>query len=74
MATYPNVRYPKAISRRGGCKVSWMTFDTLKKAEAASKCALVEARYLERLGYDWGYCAPGSITKTAEGHYEVCIP
>lgn len=60
----------------GGCKVGWRYFRD--KADAEAYAALQnEMRPLqEQLGYDWGYCWPGSITerKDKEGkvEFEVC--
>ena len=65
--------YPKALFTRGGCKVSWMYFADREDAEKASEVARKEAVFVSNLGYDFGYCSPGSITETKDG-YEVCIP
>lgn len=75
-AEYPN--HPRnhserPISERGGCKVRWETFATREEAEKVSKWAIVEAEIKSRMGYDSGYCSPGSIEEKKTGVYEVCI-
>jgi hypothetical protein len=67
--------YPPTDYTRCGCKVGWRTYDTLEDAEKCAEAARWNARIKEDLGYDFGYCAPGSITKVSDGSgYEVCIP
>ena len=61
------------VDQRGGCKVGWLTYATESEAEAASAWAITEAQSKAELGYDFGYCAPGSIAKVAKG-FEVCMP
>lgn len=63
----------KPISQRGGCKVGWATFATEDEAKTASAWAIEEAKIKAGEGYDFGYCAPGSIDKNKAG-YEVCLP
>jgi len=59
---------------RVGCKVSWNYYDKLADAEACSKAAIHNAEIQESLGYDFGYCSPGSIRQRENGQYEVCLP
>lgn len=72
---YPNHNRPNVtpISQRSGNKVGWRTYKTKAEANTVAKWARVEAKIKSRQGYDFGYCSPGSITKTEDG-YEVCIP
>jgi len=65
--------YPAAQDLRSGCKVSWMTYDKREDAEACSEAAHWNAAIKWDLGYDFGYCSPGSITEK-DGRFEVCIP
>lgn len=69
------MRYPSnTVSERTGIKVGWRTYadkaDADKCAEAARHNAVID----RNAGYDFGYNAPGSISKTADGNFEVCIP
>jgi hypothetical protein len=66
--------YPKPVRKRGGCKVSWFVYAEKTAAEQAAEVARKEARRLDVLGYDFGYQAPGRITTTPDGLFEVCIP
>ena len=66
--------YPPPLSQRSGCKVGWLIYASKTEAEAAAKFAVVEASRREAEGYDFGYCAPGSITELKDGTFEVCIP
>lgn len=66
--------YPPTEDTRTGCKVGWRTYATREEAEACSKAARHNAAIQAGFGYDFGYCAPGSITKLDNGHFEVCIP
>jgi len=67
--------YPQHIAYRGGCKVSWLTFDNETDARTAALVAAREADDLESRGYDFGFAAPGSIARDAEaGTFTVCIP
>jgi len=59
---------------RTGCKVSWLIYSKLADAEAASDAALFNSQIAASQGYDFGYCAPGSIETLKDGRYEVCIP
>jgi hypothetical protein len=76
----PYERYPEPQARRSGCKVGWYYYSD--KADA-DKCAVVARRDAERqldIGYDFGYCWPGTVRQVPEDHeqhaglYEVCIP
>jgi hypothetical protein len=74
--------YPKHDGMRVGIKVSWYYYRDRDAARDASMAAVHNARIQEGLGYDFGYCMPGSIEQvTAErgmpdriGMFEVCIP
>jgi len=66
--------YPKnPVSQRQGCKVGWLIYATIEEAKACSVEAIYEGHKRAEQGYDFGYCAPGSITKVETG-WEVCIP
>lgn len=71
---YDYQAYPEPDDMRVGCKVSWYTYADRAKAETCSKAARHNAVIQVGLGYDFGYCAPGSIDKLADGRFEVCIP
>jgi hypothetical protein len=47
--------------------------ETGEQAKVASLHAIAEAIYNADLGYDFGFCSPGSIDKVVDG-YEVCFP
>lgn len=69
--------YPAPQQIRVGCKVSWHYYEKEEDAKAASKAAVHNAEIQASQGYDFGYCAPGSITKDQlffPGLYEVCLP
>jgi len=66
--------YPSHQRARSGCKVSWLVYADKADAEQAAAVARKEARRLDGLGYDFGYQAPGRITTTPDGMFEVCIP
>lgn len=82
----PTFNYPPENHRRDGCKVSWLYYKKRTDAKLASDVAKLEAVYLEAQGYDFGYCAPGTIEKIepglkdeklwgpVTGMYEVCVP
>lgn len=63
------------VMRESGCKVGWWLFDDRVKAETAAKIADHNANIDEYLGYDFGYCCPGSIeTVERDGRtlFRVC--
>lgn len=63
------------IRRESGAKVGWEVYDDEAEARArATGDALKKerARMLE-LGYDFGYCWPGTVDKVADG-WRVCTP
>jgi len=64
---------PKSISYRSGCKVCWETYATEEEAKVASVLARKEGYEKAALGYDFGYCSPGSIDKVKDG-WEGCWP
>jgi hypothetical protein len=66
--------YPAFVSRRTGCKVSWLRYKTLAEAEQASDAAKHNAKIVANLGFDFGYQSPGEIIKMDSGLYEVVIP
>lgn len=66
--------YPVHDDMRVGNKVSWLIYAKREDAEKASKAAKHNAVIQAGLGYDFGYCAPGSIDTLADGRFEVCIP
>jgi hypothetical protein len=66
--------YPNEYKYRGGCKVAWHTYRTRKEAEECAEAARHNAVIKESLGYDFGYCSPGSITVLPDGKFEVCVP
>ena len=68
--TYAEV--PEPLSRRQGCKVGWLVYATREEAEVASKAAIYNAKIDASMGYDFGYCCPGSITQLKDGTWEVC--
>lgn len=53
----------KPVATRSGCKVSWKVYATRAEAEAAAIVAIHNAEIDESLGYDFGYCCPGSIAE-----------
>ncbi len=68
---------PKSVDFRVGCKVQWQYYATEEEAKAASEIARHNSEIDRSLGYDFGYCSPGSIYLVMEegrykGLYEVC--
>jgi hypothetical protein len=71
--------YPSTPNIRSGCKVGWRYYDRLIDAKSCADAARHNAKIKESLGYDFGYCSPGSIRQVERsspytGKYEVCIP
>ena len=71
--------YPEPDGIRVGCKVMWNYYRDRKAAEECSKAAEYNAHIQRDLGYDFGYCSPGSIRTAHEsseyaGMWEVCLP
>ena len=76
--------YPTTPNIRSGCKVGWNYYDRLIDAQQCAEAAKHNAVIQLGRGYDFGYCAPGSIRKITDaddiagkdniGKYEVCIP
>lgn len=64
---------PACLRERVGCKVGWRVYANENDARIAAKIATLWAEEKERHGYDFGYQAPGMITKVADG-WEVCFP
>jgi len=79
-------QYPTPDARRGGCKVSWHYYADKAKADKCAEAARHNAVIAEREGFDFGYCAPGSLTRIpatagikhggvdVSGMFEVCLP
>jgi hypothetical protein len=67
-------QYPKPISSASGCKVGWLTYKSASEAMAAAIVAKNEAAALEREGYDFGFNAPGAISRNDDGTFKVVIP
>jgi len=61
------------IRGRGGCKVGWEVYATRERAEEMAEYYAREAEHKATLGYDFGYCCPGSIRTVVDG-FEVCTP
>jgi hypothetical protein len=59
---------------RTGCKVSWRIYRDRAAAEACAEAAKHNAVRAAELGYDFGYCCPGSIETLDDGRFEVCLP
>jgi hypothetical protein len=72
MAKY--MAYPATDDIRSGCKVGWRIYRDRVLAEACAVAARHNAEIKAEQGYDFGYCAPGSITVLDDGRFEVCIP
>lgn len=75
------MRYPKPVKSRIGCKVSWNYYQTEGEAETCAKAARHNAEIAESLGYDFGYQSPGFIRQVSAedwpeygGLWEVCLP
>lgn len=68
--------YPEPDQMRVGCKVSWHLYRDKAKAEECATAAAHNREIDLGLGYDFGYCWPGSISPPNQYHpdlYEVCI-
>jgi len=75
--------YPATPNIRVGCKVGWRYYDRMIEARECAEAAKHNAAIQAGLGYDFGYCCPGSIRKVTDaddvaskfiGKFEVCIP
>lgn len=66
--------YPEPVRTRSGAKVGWNYYTDKTAAEECSAAAQHNAGIKWELGYDFGYCSPGSIKKLDSGEYEVCLP
>jgi hypothetical protein len=79
--TYGYKPLPKEDGLRSGCKVGWRYYRSREAAEACSKAAKHNAQIDLSLGYDFGYCSPGSIRWSEDGFgkperagmWEVCV-
>ncbi|HEY1859683.1 MAG TPA: hypothetical protein VGG61_04980 [Gemmataceae bacterium] len=65
--------YPATNEMESGNKVGWRTYSTRTEAEACADAARHNAAHRQQLGYDFGYCSPGSI-ENRDGRFRVCIP
>lgn len=61
--TTPRWDYPKPLTTRVGIKVRWNYYDNEADARKAAEIARDEGAYWAERGYDYGYCAPGSVYK-----------
>lgn len=75
------MQYPPEQASRSGCKVSWNYYASEADAKACSIAAINNGQMQMNRGYDFGYCAPGSVRKPEPGSkvfypdlYEVCLP
>lgn len=76
--------YPEPAATRGGCKVSWNYYKTEEEARACSAAAAWNRDIKADLGYDFGYCWPGTVKLIGgesaygdpqyAGLWEVCLP
>ena len=60
-------QYPKPVTSRSGCKVSWNYYRTREEAEVCSKAAYENSKIAAAEGFDFGYCAPGCIREMPPG-------
>ena len=69
--------YPDPDKTRCGIKVTWNYYKDRAQAEECAKAAKHNAVRQMELGYDFGYCSPGTI-HAGNGEYaglwEVCLP
>jgi hypothetical protein len=69
--------YPTPLATRSGCKVSWASYASEALANQAAEAAMVNARILERDGYDFGMQSPGHIEPRTTDNgplWEVTLP
>lgn len=66
--------YPPTEDIRSGCKVGWRRYTKKADAKACAEAAKHNAAIDRDLGYDFGFCTPGSIETLKDGRFEVCIP
>lgn len=76
--------YPEPVTTRSGCKVSWNYYKTEEEARACSKAAGWNRDIKAGLGYDFGYCWPGTVKRMTDAApygeaqyaelWEVCLP
>lgn len=69
--------YPEAVAIRSGCKVGWRYYATEAEAKICAVIAKHNAIRDRELGYDHGYCSPGTITAPDKQNFrpdlwEVC--
>ena len=70
----PKYNYPEPQKKDIGNKVCWYTYSNLEDAEKASAIAKEEAIECARMGFDFGYLTPGTITKKDDGTFTVVLP
>lgn len=66
--------YPEPVNQRTGGKVSWNYYTDRETADACAKAAIHNARLDAALGYDFGFCVPGTVRECKDGTWEVCLP
>lgn len=77
--TTPKLKdYPPHDGYEGGCKIARYYYRDRKDADEAVKAARYNGQIMAGWGYDFGYMAPGALTRIATGEragmYEVIIP
>lgn len=67
--------YPEYDDFRCGLKVCWRLYKDKAAAEDCAKAAKHNAKIASSYGYDFGYCAPGTIDWCDRKEmWEVCCP
>jgi hypothetical protein len=59
----PYLPMPKSVAMRSGCKVGWRYYLDEETAREAGKAARHNGQVDAARGYDFGYCAPGSVER-----------
>lgn len=59
----PYLPLPECVASRSGCKVGWRYYFEEAIAREAGKAARANGQYDASRGYDFGYCAPGSVER-----------
>ena len=68
------MQYPPCQASRCGIKVGWRSYADKTDADKCAEAARHNAEIDRADGFDFGYNAPGSISQTDDGLFEVCIP